>query len=66
MSAELIEILDKGAIEWNNWRKTNPVKPNFEGATLKNRKFEKYDFQSSTFRKADLEGTNFRKADLQN
>ena len=67
-----LEIFNKGAEAWNNWRRGNPnIKPVLLGSTITNRVFSNFDLKNTnlqlcSFYHCKFIKTNFKSADLTN
>ena len=68
---EILEILEKGVEEWNNFRNENPeveIKDYLSGLDLRKKdlsgiNFSEIDLKNTLFMSANLENSNFYKAD---
>lgn len=66
-STQHVEILKKGVVEWNDWRKKNPlIIPDLKKAQISD-VFSKYDFNfynKINFQRVDLQEANLNMVDL--
>ena len=64
---EHLKILRQGVKAFNAWRKDNPtIKPNFEGALLKETDLSEANFNGAYFSDCDLSAANLKSAILSN